>query len=133
MPVTMKRRGVLIDDALKKFFEKRNEINTALLFGSFAKKRITPHSDIDIGILLKTYVAPPFEYVASLSVELDKICERETDVIVLNQVSPHIAYRAISEGKIIFQRNQSFWSRFVVKTISMNEEMEILYAKVRHG
>ena len=118
---------------LKKFFQQRSEIHTALIYGSYAKNRLKKDSDIDFAIFLK-HSPKNIDYQLSLSLALDKICHRETDILILNMASPHIAFRAIREGKIIFQRkDRSPWSRFVVKTINMNEDMELLYRKVRHG
>lgn len=124
---------VLPFERLRRFFSGKEEINTAILFGSFTKNRVRKTSDVDIGILLKTYEHFPWEYQTKLAVELEKIVNAEVDLLILNHVSPHIAYRAIKEGKILFQRNQSFWSQFIVKTISMNEDMEILHRKVKRG
>ncbi len=118
---------------LKSLFSKRPEINTAVLFGSCSKGRGRKGSDVDIAILLNEYRFVPWEYKSKLTDGLEKICDREIDLLILNEASPHIAYRVVKEGKILFQKNQSFWSQFVVKTISMNEDMEILYRKVGRG
>jgi len=118
---------------LERFFSSCPEIDTALLYGSFAKGRIRPSSDIDIAVLLCENRPDSWDYLAKLSVALQEICPREVEVILLNQASPHLAFRAIQEGKIIFQRNRALWTRFVVKTISMNEDLEILYRKVGRG
>lgn len=118
---------------LEHFFSSRPEIDTALLYGSFAKGRVRPSSDVDIAVLLGAKQQDDLNYLAKLSVALQEICPREVEVISLNQASPHLAFRAIQEGKIIFQRNRARWIRFVVKTISMNEDLEILYRKVGRG
>lgn len=118
---------------LKFIFSRHPEINTAVLFGSYSKGRNQKKSDVDIAILLNHYRSVPWKYKSKLMDEVEKVCDREVDLLILNEASPHIAYRAVKEGKILFQKNQSFWSQFVVKTISMNEDMEILYRKVGRG
>ena len=119
---------------LQGFFNKKREVHTAIVYGSFSKGRIRKSSDVDIAILVKEIPGDLFSYTSELSLLLDDMCGRETDVLILNTASPHIAFRAIKEGKVVFQRkNRSLWNQFVVKIIQMNEDMEILYRKVRRG
>ena len=123
-------------EKIKELFNQRLEINTVLVFGSFVKDRVQKSSDIDFAILLHPDQLPKniFDYSAKLGICLEEICGRETDILILNTSSPHIAFRAVKEGEVIYQHsNHSFWNSFVVKTISMNEDMEILYRKIKHG
>ena len=122
-------------DKLKKLFASKKEIHTVLIFGSYAKNKERPDSDLDIGILTKDFKSIPWDYALKLSKQIDTIVNGpESEVILLNTASPHIAFRAIQEGKIIYQIHpKTLWNLFVVKTISMNEDLEILYRKVSHG
>lgn len=118
---------------LKSFFSERKEINTAIVFGSFAKGRMHADSDIDIAILLRRKIPDVFDHQAKLSIDLEHLMGREVDVIILNTASPHLAFRATREGKIIYQRDQRIWSQFIVRNLRENEDMEILYRKVSRG
>lgn len=119
---------------LEAFFKKRHEIHTVLIYGSVAKNRIRKSSDIDFAIFFQKNIKDVLAIQLSINAVLDKICQKETDILILNTASPHIAFRAIKEGKIIFQKsNRSPWNQFVVKTIGMNEDLELLYKKVSHG
>ena len=119
---------------LTELFVKRQEIHTVLVYGSVAKARVRQSSDIDFAILLSEKPKDGFVYASKLGAVLEDQCGRETDILILNSASPHIAFRAIKEGKMIYQKkNRSLWNAFVVKTISMNEDMEILYRKVSRG
>lgn len=116
------------------FFQKRKEIHTAFIYGSFAKNRVRPTSDMDIAILITKIPQNDFEYKTKLSLELEHLCGREIDLLILNTASPHIAFRAIKEGKMICQKkNRALWNQFVVRIVQMNEDMEILYRKVGRG
>ncbi len=120
-------------EKFKTFFSKHPEIHTALIFGSHAKNRVRKSSDLDIALLITPTkkITSHWEYATGIGLKLQDFCHQEVDILILNQASPHIAFRAIKEGKIIFQRpDRSVWNAFVVKTISMNEDMEILYRKV---
>ena len=123
-------------EKIKNYFNQKPEIHTALVFGSFSKDRVQKSSDIDFAILLHPDKLPKnhLDYISELGLSLEDICGRETDVLILNTASPHIAYRAIKEGKVIYQHsNRSFWNAFVVRTLNMNEDMEILYRKIQRG
>ena len=98
--------------------ETRDFIEFALLFGSFARGRETPLSDVDIGIYLSRSI--DLLVLGRLIAELEQIIGRNVDVLVLNDLltrNPDLAYQVISSGEIIMCRNPSVYAGFKTRVI----------------
>jgi hypothetical protein len=99
----------------------RKEIQAAYLFGSVARGRARPDSDIDIAILLRDNVQPSrfLEYRLELMADLGAALQRSNvDIVILNEATPLLAHRVLSQGKLVFERSASARVRFQVRTAS---------------
>ena len=67
-----------VQKKLKTYFSQKTEIDTVLLFGSFAKGTYNKHSDIDIAI--HSDKALDFETLASIQTDLSLLLHREIDL-----------------------------------------------------
>jgi predicted nucleotidyltransferase len=85
MKIDKKLRG-FFSAGLK--FEQKNhkDIDLAYLFGSYAKGRITPLSDVDVGVLLDDKIDPKvyFDMQLDLSDQLSSYLNKEVEVVILN-------------------------------------------------
>ena len=91
------------------------------MFGSVAMGRARPDSDVDIAVLVngRVQASRMSEYRSKLIVELGSVLRRsDVDVIILNQATPLLAHRVLSQGKLVFERSASARVRFQVKTAS---------------
>ena len=91
------------------------------MFGSVATGRARPDSDIDIAVLLDSKVQPSqfLEYRLELMADLGSALRRfNVDVVVLNEATPLLAHRVLSQGKLVFERSASARVRFQVQTAS---------------
>ena len=70
-------------DDLPGFFEGRKDIETVYLFGSHGTEHEEESSDIDLGVLFAE--EPAILELMNLEAELEKIIEREVDVVSLNK------------------------------------------------
>lgn len=98
----MKNNEKLFEN-LKKFFENLDFIDFALVFGSYAKEKVLPISDLDVAI--HTSKELEFLEIGNLISEMEKITKKEVDLVILNgiyQKNPLLAYNIISEGILIF-------------------------------
>jgi len=75
------------------------EILVATLFGSAVKKRLTPESDIDIGLAAEHPLS--YQTTIDLYVALSKNIPYEIDIIDLQSVSGTILKQALCSGVII--------------------------------
>jgi predicted nucleotidyltransferase len=90
-------------------FARRPEVLVAYLFGSHAREKATPISDVDIAVLLSEAVPRDsyLDYRIALMQELTRIFHSdEVQVVILNQAPPLLAYKVIVEGKPLFCRDE---------------------------
>jgi hypothetical protein len=81
---------------------KIDDVVMAFIFGSWAKGRGGIESDMDIAVYFRS-MTNALEWEAdnyydsenSIWFEIEKIVQREVDLLVLNRVSPTVASRAI--------------------------------------
>ena len=95
--------------ALAEVLKQDKRINALYLFGSYAKGRIKPLSDIDIAVLLRKDV-PGFQYwdykINLLSKAAVILKTEEIDLVLLNEAPFELRYNILKEGKILFCRDK---------------------------
>ncbi len=80
------------------------------LFGSYAKGRPMPSSDVDLAVLLdesvnkEDYLMERLRLMGEISTFLgiDAV-----ELVVLNEVQPTLAYRIIKDGEMLFSRDEA--------------------------
>lgn len=90
-------------EALKKYFENREGIAFAFLFGSQARGSATKLSDVDIAVYFCPAKRHPIEYEDAVFYpsedkiwsDVERILKREIEMLVLNRVSASVAASAI--------------------------------------
>lgn len=106
-------------------------IEFAFLFGSFARATPQPWSDIDIAI----YVSRPLSLweQGQLAAALERGLGRDVDLLILNTAldhNPALAYKAISEGVLLFCRRRETFVDFKTKAILRYLDTAFLRAMV---
>jgi hypothetical protein len=108
--------------SLKIFFNEREEILLAFLFGSFASNRIHSSSDIDIGILFKT--VPDIDAINHVTEELSSILQREVDLVVLNQASPVVKMQILKKGILLYACDKKYFHHFFTETVNQYDDLK---------
>ena len=101
-------------EKLKDYFNKKENVIMAFLFGSLSKGKVHRHSDIDIAIYLKEYDIKEVEKIWD---ELEDLLKKDIDLIVLNNAKPLVAFEAIRGEKIII-RNNDFYTDYMLEVSS---------------
>lgn len=106
-------------EKLKKYFETRNDVLMAFLFGSYAKGQVHAHSDIDIAVYFKPKEkgiefeeTKEYEGESALWGEIEKILDMDADMVVLNRAGSALALSIISEGKPLVIKDQKYFAKF---------------------
>lgn len=79
-----------IIEVLKRYFEDRDDVLLAFLFGSVSKAHYGALSDIDVAVYLKEGTNE-----IRLWCEVERLLRQEVDLLVLNQAIPTVAWEAI--------------------------------------
>jgi uncharacterized protein YutE (UPF0331/DUF86 family)/predicted nucleotidyltransferase len=85
---------------LKELFEKFENVETAILFGSIVKNKFSVH-DIDIALKLNKEDLLETGYIITQIAKTLHISEDHIDIVLLNQANPIILSKILKEGIII--------------------------------
>jgi predicted nucleotidyltransferase len=104
---------------LAKIFKKQKVVS-AYLFGSQAKDKVGPLSDIDIAISFGESVKANERFdlrLETLGQLTDLFKTDKIDLVVLNDAPPLLSHRILKEGILIFSDNNRKWLEFEVKAV----------------
>ena len=110
---------------------ERHDILVGYLFGSAARGKMGPHSDIDVAVLFDEKKVPEIkqfdEKLAIASEITDAFSVKDADVINLNQqTNPVLRYDAVILGEVIFVRNSSVKNQLVRAVLREYEDTRYL-------
>ena len=105
-------------ETIKTTLDKYPEITIATVFGSVTKNRMTPNSDIDIGIAGDTLFT--FDFKNDVMIALSSALSREVDIVDMNSVSGTILKQALSSG-IIVKKTSSITLAYLMKKLWYNQ------------
>lgn len=112
----------MYEEALKKRLCQYPEISAAYLFGSAAKRRSGPLSDVDLALLLApdTSQSRTLSLICDVASDAQELFQKEGDVKILNRLRvtdlPFL-YEVLSTGTLIFERDRPYHRSFVADVI----------------
>ena len=101
---------------LKPYFDKRDDVLMAFLFGSWAKGTYCKESDVDVAIYLKPATErleweetnAVYDSEDKIWLDIEKILKKEVDLLVLNRAKVSVAWAAIQGVPIIIKHTETF-------------------------
>ena len=105
------------EENLKKYFESRQDINFALVFGSYANSKNHSFSDLDTGVHCK--VELDILEIGNMIGDLESITNIKVDLLILNDLyeeNSTIAYEIICNHKLIHSKSLNIFLNFKTKT-----------------
>ncbi len=106
---------------LKDFFDSREGISLAFLFGSSASGRTRNDSDVDIAVYFsKGYTN---EDIEALWNELELLLKSEVDLLLLNKDNPTLVWEAL-RGVPLLIRDQSFYLEYMLQVSREAEDLQ---------
>ena len=112
-----------IKKTLSAFFQNRDEVLVAYLFGSVAEDKQNKLSDLDIAVLVETdkldkLDEQPFGYQVSAMTDLISLLKtNDVDLVILNYATPLLSHEVIKYGEVIFCRDEEMRIQFEVRTL----------------
>lgn len=95
--------------------DRRGDVRLAYVFGSVARQRARPRSDVDVAILFVGESKP--SVMDELTEELEDAAGRRVDLIDLATASPLLAHQVVSTGTCIVCRHPRERSAFETRTV----------------
>jgi predicted nucleotidyltransferase len=96
-----------VRESIRQILEDDSRIAYALLFGSSARDRTHPGSDVDIAVGLAPGARFSAREVGDLVSRLESAVGRAVDLIVLNEAPPALAYRVFRDGRELMVRDRA--------------------------
>jgi uncharacterized protein len=120
--------------ALKAYFETREDVAFALLYGSHARGRAGPLSDVDVGVYLTGAPdgAQCFDVRLRMIVDLMGVLKTDdVDVAILNQTPLALTYRVFRDGVLLSCNDRRAMIEFKARALS--EYLDFLPILERHN
>lgn len=94
-----------LEARLREYFARHPEVTATYLFGSQARGRATEKSDVDVAILLKPSfdLQEHFMYRIERMVELELLCRRSVDLVILNHASLVLRNQVLRYGQMVYE------------------------------
>ncbi len=94
-----------IESEIKKDFAKfKNKVLGILIYGSYAVKKFTSRSDLDICVVVGNRIKAKQMYKETLAIQAKK---QKYDVHIFELMPLYLKMSVIDEGKVIFAKNLS--------------------------
>jgi predicted nucleotidyltransferase len=121
---------------LRRALEGREDVLVAYLFGSVARGRAGPLSDVDVAILLAED-GDPFPRLLEVTEEVARaVGEDRADVVLLNTAPVALAYRVLRDGRLLVCRDEEarveHWVRTVLAYLDMEPFFRVFEEGLRH-
>lgn len=115
---------------------ERRGVVVAYLFGSYARGSQGPMSDLDLAVLLSASI-PSSEYLdqrLEILAEVTRVLRTdEVDLVVLNEAPIELAFRIISEGKLLYCTDDLARARFQARNMILYFDIQPTLSYIRKG
>lgn len=97
------------------------QITAVILFGSYAKGKIKPLSDVDIAVILKDQ---------NMEAEIASFSSNSFDIVPFHRLPLYIQFEVLKDGKILFVRDAAHFLDVKRKILSEYLEMSGSYERM---
>jgi predicted nucleotidyltransferase len=94
-------------DVLRAALEAEADVAYALLFGSSARGQRRQDSDVDVAIELRPGASRDFHALGALTARLESRLGKPVDLVLLDEASPALAYRAFRDGRLVVEHDHA--------------------------
>lgn len=111
------------------------EVEAVILFGSYARNRERPYSDIDIAIKPKRDITKP--ELMRIQDEIEVKIDTDIHLINLNLIEEDFRYDILITGKEIYVEDETRFVEYKLKSfneyLELNEDRQIIINKLKEG
>jgi hypothetical protein len=120
----------LNEQELKNYFAKQDDVEFALIFGSYTLGRINPLSDIDIAVYFRKDedTLKLGDRQIDITCVVMRLCQiNRVDVVVLNVANPFLRYQVIKYGRLIYVKDEKVFYKFKAQTLGIYQDIKPMY------
>ena len=116
-------------EILKEYFEKRDDVLMAFLFGSYAKATTHKESDVDIAVYFRPRsdsleweeFDAKYDGEDAIWLDIERLVRRNVDMVVLNRARSSIASSAL-HGRTIVIKDRGLYLDFMLRVTAEAED-----------
>ncbi len=101
-------------EPLKQALAAQPAVQLAVLFGSQARGRSGPRSDLDLGLVLEPDT--PTDR-CRVEVAVGRAARREVDFVYLDEAPPLLRFQIARDGVVLATREERLWPRFKARAM----------------
>jgi predicted nucleotidyltransferase len=110
-------------DIIANELKKYPKVMAIVLFGSYARNKMKPLSDIDIAVLVK-------DPDKSIEAEIAGFSSNIFDVVVFHKLPLYIQFEVLKFGKTVFVKDRKYFMQIKREVLRDYLEMSYLYEKL---
>lgn len=114
-------------DQIVTLLEERFGLDTLWLYGSEAKGKATPGSDVDLAALFRRRPEPLEVFDART--DLEELLHRDVDLVDLDRTSPILGMQVLKHGRLLADRNPARRHAAFGRILGLYEDVRILRRK----
>lgn len=99
------------------------EVVAIILFGSYAREKTKPLSDVDIAVIVK-------KPDTALEAEISSFSSNIFDVVVFSRLPLYIQFEVLKYGKPLFVRDEKYFAEIKREVLKNYLEMSYLYERM---
>jgi uncharacterized protein len=112
-----------IDQKIADYFKDKDDVVAVYLFGSYARGKQKPFSDIDIGLIFKTSEKQKnSEVFDKYHADLSRMLRRDPHLVMMNTAPEELLKQVFTKGKCLLVRDSRLLSQ--IKTIMFSRIAE---------
>jgi predicted nucleotidyltransferase len=119
---TQHQNPTSLAQAISNYAQSCGNIAVVYLFGSAVTNRLTPESDVDLGMLFEN--KPSAIELLQLQEEFTDALGRQADVVNLDVTSPILRMQVLKNGVRVFTRNETRVHEFFVRTFNEYDDLK---------
>lgn len=108
-----------IHQTINDYFADKQEVVIVYLFGSFVSGKVNEQSDVDVAVYFDSKFSADLYHdkILQFSDELNRVFNRQIDIVVLNKAQSFLKFHIIKTGVRIMQRFDEVKTEFEARTM----------------
>jgi len=124
----------LVKREIADYFTNKAEVAAVYLFGSQARRRAVPYSDVDIAILIhREYIESAHLKRIEYLTELGKLLKKDIHTVIMNTAGEELLRQIFSTGICILVNDQEILSRFKTTAFVRIAEFSTYQKQIHKG
>ncbi|OGG27106.1 hypothetical protein A2960_03130 [Candidatus Gottesmanbacteria bacterium RIFCSPLOWO2_01_FULL_39_12b] len=117
----------VISEKIGKYFSKIKAVKLVYLYGSQARNDAKENSDIDLAVLFDDSKGDSLKIQIESASLLEDLLNKKIEVQNLNVIDIVFAYRVISEGKLLYAKDQIYKVRYEERVLRQYFDLKPLF------